>query len=260
MFTQLKFYLGAILVLPFLPLLLWQGKRLRSKIPDLPEAAGPRKGYVGANQASLNVLILGESTMAGVGVSDQREGIAYQIAHSLHLQTGNSIQWQVVATSAFNAKKALKKLVPQIPNKTFDIIIIGLGVNDTIERNSPIGWKRDLGALLNELREHHSCPIVLAHRGPVEYFPAFPYSFKLILGNLIQLHWQIIQDLEDQIPDFYIINDTIRLEDWADKVGGSTNSDKFFSDGVHPSKMTYQLWGEEIASYIIRNKILLVKT
>jgi hypothetical protein len=33
-------------------------------------------------------------------------------------------------------------------------------------------------------------------------------------------------------------------------------SSDFFSDGVHPSALTYQTWGRDVGDYIFENKIL----
>ena len=144
MIQQLKFYLGAVFVLPFLPLLIWQGKRLRASIPDLPEADGSRKGREGHGEPPFNLLVLGESTMAGVGVRHQNDGIVCQMASALAGKTNREINWEVIAKSGYNARKTLNELVPQITNTPFDVVVIGLSVNDVIERNRPLGWKRDL--------------------------------------------------------------------------------------------------------------------
>ena len=50
---QLFFYFGALLLLPFLPFLIWQGKLLRARIPDLPEAEGPNAGMEGTGKKRM---------------------------------------------------------------------------------------------------------------------------------------------------------------------------------------------------------------
>jgi hypothetical protein len=63
------------------PVLLRQGARVRERTPVLPEAAGDRSGRAGAAEgAPLRLLIVGESTAAGVGVAHQRDGIAARLA------------------------------------------------------------------------------------------------------------------------------------------------------------------------------------
>ena len=257
MLPQLLFFLGAILIIPFLPLLIWQGKRLRARIPELPEAEGPNNGIEGEGSKAIQLLVLGESTMAGVGVETQKDGISRTIAEGLAQHYKQAVHWQVIARSGYNAAQVREELVPQIKSEPIDIIIIGLSVNDTVERNSPLGWKRDLIKLIRAIRERQaSCPIVLIHRGPVEYFPAFPPIFKLILGSLIKLQWQAISNLPQEIDNFHLIKHVILPDNWQAKVDFPTTAEDFFSDGVHPSKLTYQLWAEEVVEFIVENGLI----
>ena len=62
--------------LVLLPLLIWQGGRLRTTMPRLPEADGPRTGLTSGPAPSLRLVILGDSSAAGVGVGRQDEALA----------------------------------------------------------------------------------------------------------------------------------------------------------------------------------------
>lgn len=66
-----------------LPILWWQGRRVKRDTPRLPEAAGARVGVSGAGQP-LRVLILGDSAAAGVGVSHQDQALLGQILALQH--------------------------------------------------------------------------------------------------------------------------------------------------------------------------------
>ena len=260
MLQQLKYFLGGLLLLPIFPILICLGKRLRAKIPRLPEAEGPNNGLEGkVTGKPIKILILGESTMAGVGVKTQEDGIAKEIARLLSMHYQGNIAWEVIAKSGYNAKQVHDELLPQMGSLPYDLIIIGLGVNDTVERNSPLGWKRDFSRILTRIRMIQACPIVLANRGPVEYFPAFPWLFRLILGSLIRWHWEVIQALPKQFPDFHIMNEVIELKTWQEKIGYPATPTEFFSDGVHPSKLTYKLWAAEIANFVIKEDLLKPK-
>ena len=50
------------------PLLLWQGRAVRARALKLPEAAGPREGREGQGAPALRLLVVGDSSAAGVGV------------------------------------------------------------------------------------------------------------------------------------------------------------------------------------------------
>src|ERR1039458_811528 len=59
------------------PVIVVQGRQVRRATPVLPEAAGPREGTEGAGEhgAELALLVLGESTAAGVGAGTQAGGL-----------------------------------------------------------------------------------------------------------------------------------------------------------------------------------------
>jgi len=61
------------------PVLLLQGRQVRRTALRLPEAVGERHGLVSFSgcERPLRLLFVGESTMAGVGVRDQRDALAY---------------------------------------------------------------------------------------------------------------------------------------------------------------------------------------
>ena len=66
MLQQLLYIGGSILILPFLPFLLFLGKRVRQSIPDLPEACENLTSSIIGNSETIQLLTLGESTIAGI--------------------------------------------------------------------------------------------------------------------------------------------------------------------------------------------------
>src|SRR5580693_9223499 len=63
----------SILKIALGPLLLVQGRRARRTALRMPEAAGQRQGWIPhrGSDNTLNLLFVGDSTMAGVGVAHQ---------------------------------------------------------------------------------------------------------------------------------------------------------------------------------------------
>ena len=54
----------------------------------------------------------------------------------------------------------------------------------------------------------------------------------------------------------YYNKEIIALKTWQKRHNLEGNIDVFFSDGVHPSKLTYQTWGKEMAQFIMKTKNL----
>lgn len=249
---QIIYILAAIILIPFIPFLAWQGKRLRKSIPKLPEAKGPYKGSIKGHPAQLNVLGLGESTFAGVGIESQRDGITYHIAKTLHQNTGNEVRWEVLARSGYTARDVHEKLVPELPETPLDFIIIGLGGNETFNLNRPLRWRRQLKALITELAaKQPDSKIIIANMPAVGHFPAFPKSFQLILGGLVNLHRQVIIDLPLQFSNTYYMSEKVSWQKWKKHLEDGQTINDFYSDGVHPSAITYKIWGEQIGEWIL---------
>lgn len=134
---QTAYYLWALPVLPLLPLLYLQGRRVRREVPALPEAHLGVQGSIPGPGPALHLLTPGESTVAGVGVTNHHEGISGQLALALRQASGRAVQWQVLARSGYTATRVRAKLVRRIPVIPFDYILVGLGGNDTFQLNSP---------------------------------------------------------------------------------------------------------------------------
>lgn len=246
MLPQLFFFLGGILILPMVFLLIWQGKRVKNSIPDLPEAIGT-KGQVIGNEHFINILAIGESTFAGVGVRTHQEGVTGQLAKFLSEKANFSVNWEVLAQSGYSAKKVLTELVPKIPKIPFDIIVIGLGGNDTFELNRPMRWQQDLIDIISQIQKiQPESSIVIATLPPVGSFPAFPFPLNAVLGGLERLHSWAVKPIPAMFKNVY----------FDDKRFEVTEPEIMFSDGVHPSGYTYSLWGKQLAEFIVENKLI----
>jgi lysophospholipase L1-like esterase len=251
-----KYVLGALASIPLLPLMYYQGKEIRASVKPLGEATG-NEGLVkieSNDDRALKLLCIGESTIAGVGVKTHEEGFSGTLAKSLAQKTGKSIDWKVYAKSGYTAKRIKEKMLKHIEEKNADLIVVGLGANDTFTLNTPSQWRKDITALINQLKvQFPNTPIVFCNMPPIKDFPAFTPLIKFTIGNLVELLGAELADLVKDESHIYFINQKLELAEWIDKLGGNLSSKDFFSDGVHPSKLTYQTWAEEVAIFIDQN-------
>ena len=253
MIYQLLYYLGGLLALPFSPLLFLQGKQVRANIPELPEAGGSKRGTTGQGTRPIRLLTLGESTIAGVGVKSHEEGFTGHLSKCLHQAIGRPVEWQVLAKSGYTARAATLHLAPLLPSAPLNLIVIGLGGNDTFELSSPLKWRSDMIHLIKAIRERQpDAPILIINLPPVGQFPAFPASLQFALGGLVRLQGMAIRDIPNLFKNTYYMSRPISLKEWEEKAPPGAGVVAFFSDGVHPSKLTYKLWAEEAGAFITR--------
>lgn len=241
-FSEQAIYLiGGAAVVPLLPFLYWQGKRVRRKVGRLPDATGETVGEFGRAAESLRLLVIGESTVAGVGAKHHREALAGQLAEFLSEDTRKTVRWQAVGESGITARETLQRLVPLIPEEKYDLIVVGLGGNDTFKVNSPNRWRSDMKKLIDTLRRKYpTAKILLANTPMIRDFPVLPQPLKFVLWRVSRLHHQAIKKLTRQMENVFYFDE-------AEKVGA-----EFFADGVHPSPYGYKLWSEAMIKFLLK--------
>jgi lysophospholipase L1-like esterase len=236
--------IAALAVWPLLPVIAAQGLVLRRRVPRLPDAAGPREGLIGAKtEKPLRLLVFGDSTVAGIGAKTHETALAGQTAIHLHRRSGCAIAWRAVGCSGATAETAYQKLIPELKDAQADILVISLGVNDTIKLHSPERWRRNLARLLGAVREALGpVPIVLSGIPPIEHFPALPQPLRFAFSRRAAALDQAGAAL---------------LATWPDALHvlfqGSPNVSGFFAaDGFHPGPKGYDLIGAALAEQAAR--------
>jgi len=252
---DLVYYILGLLLVPLLPLLYWQGKQIVQKVPRLPEARG-NTGYPNKKSQKDRVILgLGESTMAGVGVAHQNQGFIGNFCKALQQQTHHSISWEVVAKSGIKAADVSKKLLSKIKTKQPDLIVIALGGNDAFALRSPRQWARDCTALVQALRKkfNSQTPIVFTNMPPIHFFPAFTPLIQKVIGGLVDLYRDKWRRSLPAFQEVYFNDEIIHFATWSKRYQINASPETLFSDGVHPSLSTYQIWGQDMAQFCIRS-------
>ncbi len=233
------------------------GKRIRAKVPKLPEARNPEGIFEIEKADKFKLLVIGESTVAGVGVATHKEGFAGTLGQELAKKIKHSISWKVYAKSGYTAKQVREALIPQVTEADADLIVIGLGGNDAFTLNTPFKWKREITRLINELQQRYpNTPVAFTNMPPIKEFPAFTRLIKFTIGNLVEILGETLSRLAAQRKNVYYNREKITIDEWTQRLNIDKHTAEFFSDGVHPSKLTYQVWAKDFANFLIREKVL----
>ncbi len=252
-----RYFFGALISIPLLPFMYFQGKHIRKKVPILPEAKGIEGVSIGNSEKKLKILTLGESTIAGVGVKTHQEGFTGTLANELASKLDTKISWKVYARSGYTAKRVTEKILPKIEEKEVDAIIIGLGGNDAFTLNTPWKWKQDIRELILALRsKFKNGNIIFTNMPPIKEFPAFTPLVKFVLGNLVEILGEELEEVVSDFENVFYYSQTITLENWIKKMNLDAKSEDFFSDGVHPSMLTYQTWAKDFSDYVTNQEII----
>jgi len=124
------------LKLALAPLLVAQALATRRRAPVLPEPNGARQGQVGAGRV-LRLLIVGDSSAAGVGVRTQDRALSGHLTRTLARSSSRRVSWQLVARSGITTAQTFE-LLQRSSLAPADIALAVLGVNGT--DSPPIGF------------------------------------------------------------------------------------------------------------------------
>lgn len=238
---QIRYIAGGIAVLPLAPFLYLQSKYVRRKVGRLPDAEGDAFGRHGEHKEIINLLAIGESTVAGVGAKTHADALTGQFARHLSRTTGKSVHWQALGTSGITIKRTLRELVPNFPAGKMDVIVVALGANDVFGLSSPRKFRRDLSKLIEVLREKYpTAKIFVANVPMVRDFIALPNPLRYILSRLAKMHHFNAMDMISGLRNVTYFDDVKRVDD------------DFFSDGIHPSPKGYDLWSKAMVDFFTR--------
>jgi lysophospholipase L1-like esterase len=240
---QTMYIVGGAAILPFAPLLYLQGQRTRRKVGVLQGAAGDNTGITGNGESPVKLFVIGESTVAGLGARTHELALTGQFANRLAGRINRPVNWTVIGKNGVTAKRTIDELVPEIPDETFDYILVGLGGNDVMKLSSPRKWRRDMTELLGILRERNPNAVIFLSNCPmIKLSPAIPQPIRGILWELSKLHDANIKDLTGKMENVFYYHQPRNLE-----------IEGFFADGIHPSEKGYSDWSEAMMKFFNEN-------
>lgn len=220
------------------PVLVAQAMGARSRAPRLPEAAGERAGEIGRGPL-MRLLILGDSSAAGVGVALQKDALAGHLTRALATQCAAKIRWELRARSGITSAQCQQWLEAEAPALA-DIAVVVLGVNDVVMQVPSQHAVRARAAIANRLRNAHGVAhVVFAPLPPVNRFPALPQPLRWVAGADARRHdaavaeWAAGRDDVSHVPIDLPVNRGVMA-----------------SDGFHPGEPVYRVCGVALAEHI----------
>lgn len=220
------------------PLLVAQALSARARTPRLPEAAGARQGEVGRGP-KLRLLMLGDSSAAGVGVAEQSQALAGYLTQALARKAAVCVQWRLVAKSGLTSAQCLEHIASGAPFEA-DVAVVVLGVNDVVDQ---VPSQRAIAAresIANRLRNGHGVAhVVFAPLPPVQHFPALPQPLRWVAGQDARRHDDAVAAWARTRSDVSHVPIDLPL-----------NRELMANDGFHPGEPVYRICGTALAEHI----------
>ena len=165
--------MSRVAMIPVAPVVYAQGRRLRRDTPILPDAARPWAGSV-AGPDPLRLLVLGDSTAAGVGADTQHDALPGNLARELSARWGRGVTWRSVGEAGATSRDLLERFIGDATSEPSDFVFLTVGANDALGIRSRAAFGRDIRSLLTRLREANPDATIM-----MSSLPAF-FRFELL--------------------------------------------------------------------------------
>lgn len=224
------------------PILLPQARWVRRTALRLPEADGPRDGVVGQGRPAVRMLVVGDSSAAGVGLADQAQALALPLAHRLSEALAEPVGWQLLARSGADTAEA-RDLALRAPLYPADVVVTVLGVNDVTGQVPAPQYIERMAGLWRDLKERTDARwAVLCGLPPMGLLTAVPQPLRWYLGRYA--HW-LDRALQQWAAAHSLGFCSLR---WA------ADPSLLASDGFHPGPALYPAWSQRLADHILQGR------
>lgn len=151
--------------IPLAPVLFVQARKARASIPRLPDAALPWNGSLpGADL--IRLLVLGDSTAAGVGADSQSEALPGSLAHEFGDRFDRGTQWAALGENGATSRDILERFVAEATAATYDAVFLTIGANDALGLRSRRAFARDVREIVRRLRASSPDALILVSLMP----------------------------------------------------------------------------------------------
>ena len=185
-------------------------------------------------------MILGDSAAAGVGVETQQEALLGAII--AELQNEYVLQWKLHAKTG-DTTKQVYQAIQQLEPKKYDVVVTSVGVNDVTKLISAKTWIKQQKQLFSQIQNHFQPKLIIVSGvPPMQHFPALPNPLAWLFGQYAEQMNQTLKQWLAPQPQFRFIEYDIK--------NFQAMNLPMASDGFHPSKEIYAIWGQQVAALV----------
>ena len=232
-------FLAGLLSWMLVPVAVIKGMGVRRTAPRLPPPRGRPRGQVGEGPAVIRLLVIGDSSAAGVGADRIEDTLGPQLALCLNRTTGKPVSWRNAGANSATAAEIRDHVVPNIEERDFTHVVVAVGTNDAKNYLTKSRFKKGFGGLL--YAAHVRWPDARIYWSPVIAMAdvsALPPVLAFILGLRVA-----------------IINATGR-QLCHERYGAAIDPlpidgpEGFAVDGFHANALGYKHWADHVCRFI----------
>ncbi|NMP15309.1 SGNH/GDSL hydrolase family protein [Thalassotalea sp. Y01] len=208
---------------------------MRRTVPKMDEPNGNRYGETGMGK-NLKLLVLGDSSAAGVGVKHQKFALLGRLVNQLSKQ--RRVQWRLHAKSGATTEDAILQM-DQLANEQYDVVISALGVNDVTGLVEVDEWL-DLQHILRDKIQRKFAPRLILHTAipPIDRMTALPQPLKWFMADRGREFDRALKFSCDRYSQHF-------------RLALPPNKSMVAMDGFHPGRIMYRIWAKQAAKRIL---------
>ncbi|WP_165218594.1 SGNH/GDSL hydrolase family protein [Schaalia sp. ZJ1691] len=220
-------------------LLLTQAAIATRRVHLLPEPEGERSGIVtprdgqADSQEPIRFVAVGDSLVAGSGVSSQAESLTPRISSRLADATGRCVSWQTHAKLGSTMRRVRYRFLEEVEGHV-DVLFLCAGSNDILARRGRQDWVDDLTAAI-DIAEGLADHLIVCSSGQPHNSPKLPGMLRKELAKRINAQTEDSSRIcRDRGIDFVDVAHAPLFDGfWA-------------SDGFHPSAAGYEFAADQV--------------
>lgn len=224
------------------PRALPQGIYLKRSVVRLPDAQQPWVGTVrplnpetaSAEDRPLRLVVVGDSTAVGCGVTDFADSLGGRMAHHLAAHTNRTVEYRAIGENGARTDEFIRDYLADARAYPADVIYVTLGANDTLAFRSRAAVARDVRHIVTSLREANPDAHI-----EVSCLPAF-YRFELLPEPLRSGLYRHSQAIERTARPLVGALDRASMNRPPAPYGEGF----FASDLFHPGAVGYERWAQ----------------
>ena len=222
------------------PLLWFQGMRLKREVPRFNTPRDRPYGICKGKNREFNILGLGESSMAGVGIAKHSLTLTGLTADRLNKLLGYSVNWEILAQNGLTLNN-LNKLICERSDVNVDLVLVSMGGNDVFQLTPLWIWKKNIEKCVKLIFRNNEKPVILfSPVPPVGRFPAIPNPLRIVFGIWEFLLQGCLAQVINTMDNAFILD-----EKFPD------GKKYYIGDGIHPSRLAYDPWSEKLANLTV---------
>ena len=204
---------------------------------DPPMALGGTFGE--ESDDTLRLVVLGDSTAAGLGADDPSGAYATILAERLARERDVQVELTALGISGARVADVLHEQVPQVAALNPDLVFVGIGANDVTHMTPLSRIERDMALAIRRLKETGARVVVAG--APDMRATAWHQPLRWLAG----IRGEQVANTIERVGH----EQGVGVVELADETGHHFEADPephFSDDDFHPSSLGYQRWADAI--------------